>query len=149
MANDAVVQLLYENIHALPHPEYGTIDMLPFAYDSDQTRMVKRQFSEAIIELLHTNGWLRDSTAPSEPVVNHAVSIRCHTCQNMLVDTMTDIAGNAAVNAQLFLGYLARLNPECPHKPVTPEDLRRHLEDEFRAAAEAEDEQSSEGEQDE
>lgn len=131
MPKDAAITLLYDNLASLPSSEYGPINLLPFAHDSEQTRTVKRQVCEAIIGLLDDAGMLKQD-AP-EAVISHAVSIKCRSCASTIVETATDEFGAAGVDARAFIAAMASLNPDCPHAMLTAEDLRAHMEREFLA----------------
>jgi len=139
MANDAAVQLLYDNIHALPHEEYGVINFLPFAHDSEQTRTVKRHLCEAIVKLLDAGGHLNHDAPSVEPLVSHDAVVQCNQCNHELITLPTNENGVGRVNATMFISSISRLNAQCPHGETTLDDMRRHMEQEF-ALAEAEDE---------
>lgn len=128
------LDLLVANIGAIPHPEYGVINLLPWAVESEQTDALKRQVCEAIVELLATNGLLRErSEAPSsQPARN--VSLNCRLCSTPLLNVRVDDSGTANLPAATILSTMARMNPECPHSIVTPDDQRRKIEEAVRAA---------------
>lgn len=130
------VGLLYTHLAALPHKEYGVINMLPFAHDSEQVRMIKRHVCEAIVNLLDNHNLL--ATDAAEPVVNHSVAVKCQTCATELVSLATDENGTAMVDARGFIAGLAATNPACQHGPLTIQDLRAHMEREFYAQDESE-----------
>jgi len=131
MPNAAAEQLLYDNLASLPSSEYGPINLLPFAHDSEQTRLVKRQVCQSIVGLLETHGLLKDETPKS--MIAAAVSVKCRACLSSLVETVTDEHGAAHVDARAFIAAMAGLNPECPHSVLTADDLRAHMEQEFVA----------------
>lgn len=126
----AATQLLTQHLHALPHPDYGIINMLPFAHNSEQTHQIKRQVAEAIISLLDSNGFLGDTTR--EPTTQSTVVLRCNTCAIQLAE-LTIQDGTAAVNASQYLAAIAALNPACPHNTLTIDDHRRHMERQLHA----------------
>lgn len=131
--NDAAIQLLYDNLATLPSKEYGTINMLPFAHDTETTRTVKRQVCEAIIELLDNNGYIKTHVPQPERLVQSVATVRCKACHETIIQLSTDPQGSANVVASLFISDIASRNVACPHGVVTSEDLRQHLEDQFRA----------------
>lgn len=128
----AATELLNQHLHALPHPDYGVINMLPFAHNSEQTRQMKHQVAQAIIDLLDTNGYLADTTR--EPVELSTVILRCKTCAAQLAEHTTDQQGTAAINAPQYIAAIAALNPACPHNPLTIDDHRQHMEQQVNAA---------------
>lgn len=136
-AVDAATELLYQNIHALPDPEFGHINMLPFAHDSEQVRQLKRQFCAAITRLLNSNSLLASGVAePPEPLTRHTATVKCGSCANPIAEIATDDRGLAMVNAHMFIGGVAKLNPQCPHAPLSPDDIRRDIEQRFYAQEE-------------
>lgn len=135
MSNEAAIALLYDNIHALPHEEYGVMNFLPFAHDSEQTRAVKRQMSEAIVGLFESHGMMTQP-APASPVVSRDVAVKCRTCATELVSLVTDEYGVAMVDAPRFIAQLSGSNPECDHAELTLKDMRLKMEREFYAAQE-------------
>ncbi len=128
MSNEAAIMFLYENIHALPDPEYGTINFLPFAHDSEQVRMVRRQMSEAIVRLLDSNGFMAKAAPAAKPPVRRNANVKCHACGALLVGARVGDDGVGRVDARAFISGIARLNPECPHAPLTFEDHRRYMQ---------------------
>lgn len=136
--HEAAVALLYESIHALPHPEYGVINFLPFAHDSEQTRTIKRHLCEAIVALLDGSGFIARDVAPVEPLATHDVLVSCRVCGNELVQLNTNAEGVAGVHAQRFIQAVGRLNATCPHGVITADDMRRHMEREYAQAQEDE-----------
>jgi hypothetical protein len=128
------VALLYDNIAALPHEEYGVINFLPFTHDSEQVRTIKRHTCEAIVNLLAAHGHLKDVADEPEPLIRRDVQMRCRQCAATLVFTATDETGIASVDPAMFISGLASLNPACPHDPITQDDMRREMETRFWAS---------------
>lgn len=126
--------MLYDNIHGLPHDEYGVINFLPFAHDTETTRTVKRQLCEAIVGLLDRNGLMKSVTSESssEPVANTTVDVKCTTCGQPIVQLSTR-DGISMVVARQFISSVASLNPECEsrHQVITMEDHRLYMESQF------------------
>lgn len=127
-SHEPAIVLLYNHLAALPHSDYGVINMLPFAHDSDQVRTIKRHVCEAIVGLLDQHGHLADADDSKAAV--DTVSIVCSRCGNTL--TVLGVSdGGSAVDAAAFIAQLAGLNPQCPHAPLTLEDLRVSMQDRF------------------
>lgn len=139
MVNELAIQLLYDNIAALPHEEYGVINMLPFAHDTETTRTVKRQVCEAVVQLFDSAGYLKNELPQSEPLPTHRVIVACAACHNELVSIITDDAGNSNVVGALFVSTIAKLNTDCPHNVVTIDDMRQKMQREFMALDNEED----------
>ena len=139
MSNAAAIDLLHQNIHALPQDEYGTINILPFAHDSDAVRDLKRHVCEAIINLLAAHGHLKtddDQTPQAPPAVGPVMGeakIQCRACGTALVDVVI-VDGQTAVDPAMFIAGIASVNPQCPHKTLTLDDLRLHIQNEFDKA---------------
>ncbi len=120
------VETLYSQISALPDPDFGRIDLLPFAQDTDQVKAIKRRVCEAIVRVLDDGGFL--ATSEAGPAVQR-VSIQCRNCQGILLSTNVDKFGAAAVPGDHTIRSLAQMNPECPHQPLTLDDQRRKIEE--------------------
>lgn len=127
MPNEAAIALLYDHIHALPHPEYGVMNFLPFAHDSEQVRMVKRQMCEAIVGLLDSGGLIRSEAPEVKAPARLVVSVKCRACNGLLFTSDVDEDGVGRVDARMFISVIANLNPNCPHKSLTFEDHRRFM----------------------
>jgi len=125
------VQCLFDNLAALPSTEYGPINLLPFALETEQTRAMKWQVAAAIINLLEDNGFLKPEGRPEELLVNRPVEIACAKCRKTLVQIDTDEHGRSYVTPELFIPSVSGLNPECEHKRIGLDDLRQHMEREF------------------
>ena len=130
---DPIVDLLYENIHALP-ADGGHLNFIPFMHDSEQTRLMKRKMSSAIVELFRTAGYLADASEESRTMVSRDVSIHCRSCSSLLLKTHTDEEGRAHVPAAHVIDTIGKLSHECPHEPITPEMQRQRIEQAVLAA---------------
>lgn len=133
--NDAAVDLLNQHIHALPHDEYVSINILPFAHDSDAVRDLKRHVCEAIVNLLAGHGYLKtsdDGELPPPPPMSE-VKIQCRACGKSLVDVVV-AGGQTAVDAAMFISGVSSVNPQCPHQILTLDDMRLHIQAEFDKA---------------
>jgi hypothetical protein len=130
---DPAVELLYENIAALPDPDFGHLNYVPFLHDSDQAKAMKRKISQGVVLLFRDNGYPM-SKEESAPIVSRDVSLRCRSCSTVLLKTHVDESGTANVPAATIIASLAQMESECPHKVVTPEQHRRRIEEAFKAA---------------
>lgn len=135
MVNPAA-QLLYDHLDSLPTND-GPLVLLPFAEDSDGSRMMKRVVSDAIIALLESHGHIKTDEPEPQPA-GQQVTLRClmPECRTPLVETFTDENGYVNIDAPLFIAGIASLNQQCPHNPITLEDHRQHMEQAFREQAE-------------
>ncbi len=130
---DKVENILYANLGALPNEQFGHINVLPFAVESDQTNELKHLVARAIADLLANAGLLRDrEDAPARPMRD--VSLNCRLCSTPILDLLVDENGVANIAAASILSTMARRNPECPHDVVTPDDQRRKIEEAVRAS---------------
>ena len=50
------VEIIYQNIDNLPHPEHGSLRMVYFGHKSDGQMKITRATAEAIVMLLEANG---------------------------------------------------------------------------------------------
>jgi len=50
------VEIIYENLNNLPHPDHGALRMMYFGHQSDGQRKITRGTAEAIVMLLEANG---------------------------------------------------------------------------------------------
>lgn len=130
--NPAAVNLLVDNISALPHDEYGIINLLPFAHDSDAVRLVKRHFCEAIVNLLASHGHMSDNDDAEAVPGTVVVDLKCRDCGTTFTQVPVD-DGVAMLNASMFITQTSQLNTQCPHTPTTLEDMRAHMERQFYA----------------
>lgn len=130
----AAIELVYANLAALPHKEYGTINVLPFAHDSELVRKIKRQVCEAIVDLLNDNGYFKDKETQQLPVL-HQLTVQCVDCAGELVSTTVDNGGISKVNAHTFIGLVSGINAACAsgHAQITVDDVRQHIEKQFYA----------------
>lgn len=122
------IDLIYANLGALPHPDYGVINLLPFAVESDQTNELKRQVCEGIVRVLADAGFDmgRQERAPAEPTRN--LEVKCRLCSTTLANfNVSD--GVANVPAATLIAALSKLHPECPHAVMTADDQRRAIEE--------------------
>lgn len=128
MADQEAIELLYSQLHALPDPEFGVINMLPFAQDSEQTNAIKRRVAKAICRVFESGGYLLTKDKPQgDPP--RSVSIQCRSCGNVILSATIDArSGVSAVPAATLITAIANMNVECPHKPLTLEDQRRKIE---------------------
>ncbi|MBF4194628.1 hypothetical protein [Mycolicibacterium phlei] len=129
------IELLYRNIGALPDPEFGHINLLPFSVDSDEVNALKRKVCESIVNLFADAGYpMTLQQAPAQPEQMRNVKINCRLCSTTLIDFPVGSAGVANVAAATAIAAMSRLNPQCPHKPLTAEDQRRAIEEAVRIA---------------
>lgn len=129
MPDQNAVQLLYDNLGQLNSPE-GPITLLPFAYDCEETRKVKRQVCEALVALLEDNGHMTPAAVaePAAPTRRQQIQLRCRTCGELLAATTVDENGVGMINAPTLIEGMARKNPACPHHDITPADNVRRIE---------------------
>lgn len=132
MANevkDVVTQLLYDNLAFLPGRD-GPINMLPFSHDSETVRTVKRQVCEALVDLIDVHGHLNRDEPQDVSSETRLITISCTACHQELL-SLPVVEGKGTVIAALFISTIAKLNPDCPHAPITIEDQRRKMERAF------------------
>lgn len=130
MTNQDAVQLLYDNLGQLNSPE-GPITLLPFAYDCEETRHVKRQVCEALVALLEDNGHMTPAAVAdtsATPRSRSTITIRCRSCGETLATTTADANGAAMIHAPTLIEGMARKDPACPHRDITPADNVRRIE---------------------
>lgn len=124
---DPAVELLYQHLGALPDPDFGAINLLPFAVDSEQTNGLKRKVCQAVVALFRNDGYPMDRDAvPVEP--SRTVALNCRQCSTTLLSVQVGEHGIANLAAANMLTGLAALNRECPHNVLTPDDQRRLIE---------------------
>lgn len=132
--------MLYRHLGALPDAELGTINLLPFSVDNEQTNAIKRKVCEAIVGVLRDSGYaMTRESAPRDVTASRHITVSCRSCSTTLLATQADQNGVANVAAPTLIAGMARLHPECPHAVITPEDQRRAIEEAAlveRAAAE-------------
>lgn len=139
MPNQDAVQLLYDNLGQLNSPE-GPITLLPFAYDCEETRHVKRQVCEALVTLLEDNGYIAPpaATEPAAPSRRQQIQLRCRTCAELLMSTTVDESGVGMIHAPTLIEGMARKTPACPHTDITPADNVRRIEEAILATQQSE-----------
>ena len=126
MADSEAVELLYRHLGGLPDPDYGTINLLPFAQDSDEVNAVKRRVCEAIVRVFEDGGYSLSRGADAAPP--RQMRVQCRECGSLLVSAAASDKGMAPVPGFHTIASIARLNPQCPHKPLTLDDQRRRIE---------------------
>ena len=111
---------------AVPHPTFGSICLMPFAVDTDETNQLKKDVASGIATSLDSAGLLSSGEAPTP---TRSVRVLCRSCGTMLFSATTDHDGGIGVAAPALLTALAGRRAECPHDAFTPHDLRRHVEE--------------------
>lgn len=132
MSNQDVITFLNEHLGALPHEEYGIINLLPFSVKSDQTDALRLQVSQAIVGLLETAGFLRQHTPESAAEPGRDVQVTCRLCSATFMHLLVGDGGVANVPAAMVITQLGQLSPECPHDRVTVDDQRLKIEEAVR-----------------
>lgn len=56
--SEVAVELIYQNIDNLPHPEHGALRIVYFGHKSEGQRKITRATAEAIVMMLEANGML-------------------------------------------------------------------------------------------
>lgn len=125
------VELLEQKISSLPDPEFGVINLLPFAVDSPETNGLRHRVCEAIVDVLNEAGLLKDRDQAPTPM--ESVTLTCRQCSTTLM-TVAVFGGVANVPAASMISQLAKLHPECPHKLYTPDDQRQAIQQAVLAA---------------
>ena len=124
----AVIDTLYANLGAIPHEQYGHINLLPWAVDSDETNALKRQVCEGLANLLADAGHLKTGeSVPAEP--SRDVKLNCRSCSTTLLSAHVNEAGVANVPAATVISAVSKMNVNCPHSRVTADDQRRLIEE--------------------
>lgn len=130
---DDATNLLYDNLGALPDPDYTHLNLLPFTHDSEETNALKRRVSSAVVNLFAGAGYpMKLQTAPVE--ATRRIRVLCRSCGGVLFTGVTDHEGGLAVAGPALLATLSGLAVECPHTKVTPTDQRRFIEDSVLAS---------------
>lgn len=129
---DEPTKHLYNHIGALPSEEFGVMNLMPWAVESDQTNAMKVGVCAAIIDVLREAGFIAN---PDDTTRNpaRAVTLACRSCSAVL----TSIAVEDSISnlpASSFITNMARLRPECPHEPVSADDQRRAIQEAVIAA---------------
>lgn len=134
MARQDVADLLYNSLGAIPHEQYGSICLMPFAVDSDETNALKRQVADGIASVLESAGLLSQPQVDSPPA--RSIKLQCRMCSTTLLTASVDHFGTANVPAASMIATLGRMQSECPHKALTLDDQRRKIEEALAAARE-------------
>jgi hypothetical protein len=127
-----VADLLYNSLGAIPHEEYGSICLMPFAVDSDETNALKRQVAVGIANVLESAGVLNQTEASGPPA--RSIKLQCRMCSTTLLTASVDHNGVANVPAASVIAALGRTQAECPHKTLTLDDQRRLIEEALQGA---------------
>lgn len=132
MSTDAAVDLLFRHLGALPDPDFGVINMLPWAQESKETNAIKRKVCQAIVRVFTNGGYPMDLEVQADREPPRIASLRCSSCDTHLFDAAIDKSGKGGVPAQMLIGTLAGMDPQCPHNTFTLDDHRRKLEEVLR-----------------
>lgn len=133
MSDDAA-ELLYRSLGALSTPEFGVINLMPFAQDTPETNAFKRAICNAVVRLYRDHGYKMDKDdVAAVKTVSRDITLACRSCSSPLLHTHVDGNGVANVPAATVISSMGSLNHECPHNPVTPADHRRKIEEAFLA----------------
>jgi hypothetical protein len=133
--HDEAINHLYSILGAIPDPDHGHINMVPFAVESDGTNALKRKIATGIVKSLADQGYSM-ALKQAAPSPDRRIRVVCRSCGNPLIAGVTDHTGAVSVAAPALLSSLSKMSLECPHKALTPEDHRRYLQ-EVAAATEA------------
>ena len=136
MADIEAAELLYRHLGGLPDPDFGTINLLPFAQDSEETNAVKRRVCEAIVQVFENGGYSMTRREP-DSAPPRALHMKCRSCDTTLLTARVDKTGAASVPGTHTISSIARMTPECPHRLVTLEDQRRRIEEGFESMGES------------
>lgn len=137
MSDPEAVQLLYQHLAALPDPECGHINLLPFAQDSAAVNAVKRRVCEAIIRVFEDGGYPLSRERNDEVAMPRLITIRCRSCDAVLLTAPIDkTTGVSSLPAGNVISALAKMNPACPHETLTLDDHRRRIEEALLEGAE-------------
>jgi len=52
------VEVLYNNLGSLPHPDHGNLRLVYFGHQSEGQKTITRNVAEAVVMLLESNGFL-------------------------------------------------------------------------------------------
>lgn len=125
--NQEVVDFLYSILGAVPDPEFGVINILPFAAEDEQTNALKRRVASGIATALADAGHLSRPQAEGPP--QRSIRLQCRACSALLLTTVADHSGVANVAAANVIQALGSLKHECPHPVRTLEDQRRLIQE--------------------
>ena len=125
----SAVDLLCDNIHALQDPDFGTINLLPWSYQSDQNNAIKRKVCQAIVQLFQDNGYPMEIDEAPPVEVSRTISMNCRQCSTELLTLRASDDGVANIPAASVISAIGSMNPECPHDVMTADDHRKLIED--------------------
>lgn len=128
MADPEAIELIYNNLGALPDSEFGVINLLPWAVDNKETNAIKKRVAAAIVDVFESAGYPMSRAVGAEDAPR-TVSLHCRACSTLLFTAPVSTDGIANVPAANLLSSLARLSTECPHKALTLDDQRRLIEE--------------------
>lgn len=131
---DEAVGILYKHIGNLPDKDFGAINMMPFAVDSEASNAFKLKVSKAIVNVFRSNGFALDNSGAAPVVPSRRVSIHCRACSSLLLRAVISDDGVANIAAPDLIATMAKLNPACPHQELTLEDHRRFMDEVLKHA---------------
>lgn len=126
--HSAVIDHVYGILGAIPHETYGSINILPFAAESEQSNQLKRECAEGLVKSMASQGFITDPDSAT-PEITRQIRVLCRSCGTVLFSGTTDHNGGITVAAPALLSTLARLQAECPHSAITPEAQRAFIEE--------------------
>lgn len=136
MSREDVTDILYNNLGAVPHDEFGVVNLFPFMAEDETTNALKRAVAHGLAGVLESAGVLAQPQSDEPP--SRSIRIQCRMCSKDLFTTAVSHSGVANVPAANVISVLARLRPECPHEPFTADDHRRLIEQAVQEARESE-----------
>ena len=126
MSRQDVSDVIYQNLGSIPHEQFGSINLMPFAVEDDVTNGLKRAVSDGLADVLESAGVL--SRLQSDGPPERSIKLQCRMCSTTLLSTSVDHSGVANVPAATIISTLGRMRSECPHKILTLDDQRRLIE---------------------
>lgn len=126
MSRDDVAQIIFDNLGQIPHEEFGSISLMPFAVEDEATSALKMAVAQGIAGLLESAGLLAQPQATGDP--ERSIQINCRACSTTLFTTAVSHSGVANVPAASTIAHLGSLNLECPHGRKTLDDQRALIE---------------------
>ncbi|WPH57833.1 hypothetical protein [Mycobacterium phage WXIN] len=126
MSREDVIDILYSNLGAVPHDEFGVVNLFPFMVEDEATNALKRAVAQGLSSVLESAGVLSQPQSNEPPA--RAIQIQCRSCSTTLFTTSVSHGGTANVPAANVISALSRLRTECPHKEYTADDHRRLIE---------------------